>query len=51
MGIAVGSTGDVVDEFEGESDGFIFKPTGAGGLSDLEVALHRTRRLVVRHEG
>jgi hypothetical protein len=46
-----GSMGGVLDDLEGEIDGLIFKQMGAGGMTDVEEALRRARRLIVRHEG
>jgi hypothetical protein len=48
-GVSSRSTGGVLDELEGEIDGLIFKLMGAGGMTDVEEALRRARRLIVRH--
>jgi hypothetical protein len=49
--VSGGSKGGVLDDLEGEIDGLIFKLMGVGGLSEVEEALRRVRRMIVRHHG
>jgi hypothetical protein len=48
--VASGSNGGVLDDLEGEIDGLIFKLMGVGGMTEVEEALRRARRLIVRHQ-
>jgi hypothetical protein len=49
--VLTGSASAVLEELEGEIDGLIFKLMGVGGLLEVEEALRRARRLIVRHHG
>jgi hypothetical protein len=45
------SNGGVLDDLEVEIDGLIFKLMDVGGMSHVEEALRRARRLIVRQHG
>jgi hypothetical protein len=46
-----GSKGRLLDELEAEVDDLIFKLKGLGGMTEVEEALRKARRLIVRFHG